>query len=160
ALPALKNLRVVGGPSVSQQISFVNGAMSQSRAYTYVLQPTAVGKAEIGALQVKLASGVKTTAPISIDVVSGSLGGRPGRGRGDLEGWGGAPFGSFFGRRRPAAEPKLKVVAAASRPKVHVGEPVLVTFFLYTQASITDIQLADAPQFAGFWAEDVEAPKG
>jgi hypothetical protein len=156
ALPPLKNLRLAGGPSVSQQVSFVNGAMSQSRAYTYVLQPTAAGKAEIGALEVKLTSGVKTTAPIAIEVVPGSVKPRQARpdpfdpfGRED-------PFEGFFGRRRPQVEPKVKVVATASQPNVHVGEPVLVTFFVYTQTSLSDVQLAESPQFAGFWAEDLE----
>jgi len=159
APPPLKNLRLLGGPSVSEQVSFVNGAMSQARSYTYVLQPIGPGKAEIGAVQVRLATGVKTTAPIGIDVVPGSVGPRPGRRRSPFDdAFGGSPFDSLFGRR-PRAEPKLKVVATASRPRLHVGEPVLVTYTLYTQASVSAIQLAEAPQYAGFWAEDVEAPK-
>jgi hypothetical protein len=153
ALPPFKNLRLAGGPSVSQQVSFVNGAMSQSRSYTYVLQPTTPGKTEIGPVQVKLTSGVKTTAPIAIEVVPGSLGSRA-RARSPID----DPFESLFGRRRPRVEPKLKLVATASRPRLHVGEPVLVTFFLYTQTSVSGIQLAEAPQFAGFWAEDVDPP--
>ena len=43
------NLDVVAGPSQSTQVSIVNGRMSQSRSPTYVLQPRAVGKAEVGA---------------------------------------------------------------------------------------------------------------
>jgi hypothetical protein len=162
ALPPLTNLRLAGGPSVSQQVSFVNGAMSQSRAYSYVLQPVGPGKAEIGAVQVKLTSGVKTTAPIAIEVVPGSV--QPQRARPRSDPFGEDPFESFFGRRRPRVEPKVKVVATASRTSLHVGEPVLVTYFVYTQASISDVQLAEPPQYAGFWAEDVqsskEAPRG
>ncbi len=160
ALPPLKNLRLVGGPSVSEQVAFVNGTTSQSRAYTYVLQPIGPGKAEVGAGRVKLTSGVKTTAPIAIEVVPGSLGPRPARRpRPFDDAFGADPFESLFGRRTPRAEAKLKVVAAASRPKLHIGEPVLVTYFLYTQASISSIQLAEAAQYAGFWTEDVDQPK-
>lgn len=159
ALPPLKNLRVLAGPSTSEQVSFINGVMSQSRSYTYVLQAVGPGKAEIGALPVKLASGVKTTAPIAIEVVPGSVGSRAARRRSPFDdAFGGGPLESLFGRR-PRAEPKLKVVATASRPKLHVGEPVLVTYSLYTQASVSAIQLAEAPHYTGFWAEDVEAPK-
>ena len=32
AVPPLKNLKVVGGPSVSTQVSLVNGRMSQTRS--------------------------------------------------------------------------------------------------------------------------------
>jgi hypothetical protein len=162
ALPTLAGLRAVGGPATPQQISFVNGALSQSRSYTYVLQPTAVGKAQIGAVTVKLTSGVKTTPPIGIEVVPGSLGSRAAPARdpfGDPFG-GPDPFDSAFGRRRARAAPKLHVAATASRPRLHVGEPVLITFFLYTQASVSSVQLAEAPQYAGFWAEDLPPPKG
>ena len=156
-LPPLKNLRLLGGPSVSQQVSFDNGSISQSRAYTYVLQPLAPGKAEIGAAQVKLAGGVKTTAPIELEVVPGSV--RPRQARpqspfGDED-----PFESFFGRRRPRTEPKVQAVAVASRTRLHVGEPVLVTYFVYTQASLADVR-PEAPAYPGFWSEDLEQPKG
>ena len=54
--PTLRNLRVAGGPMVSTQVSFVNGAVSQSRVITYVLQPIGEGRAEIGPARVKLPS--------------------------------------------------------------------------------------------------------
>jgi hypothetical protein len=60
AQPPLKNQRHVGGPFQSSQVSFVNGAVSQTLSFTYVLQPIAAGPAEIGAAHV-VASGEKTT---------------------------------------------------------------------------------------------------
>jgi BatD DUF11 like domain len=65
ATPPLQNLRVAAGPFLSTRVSFVNGDTSQQRIYTWVLQPNAVGKAEVGAISVKLQGGEKTTAPIS-----------------------------------------------------------------------------------------------
>jgi len=160
ALPPLKNLRHVGGPFLSTQVSFVNGAVSQSRSFTYVLQPIGPGKAEIGALQLKVGTSDKTTAPIEIEVVPGSLGPRQSQPRNPFDdGFGEDPFAMLFGNRRRRAEPKLQVAAVASRMRVHVGEPVLLTFFLYTQTSVAGVQLAAAPQYAGFWAEDLEQPK-
>jgi hypothetical protein len=53
AMPALVNLRVLGGPSVSTQMSFVNGQSSQSRSWTWLLQPIKPGHAEVGAVQVQ-----------------------------------------------------------------------------------------------------------
>lgn len=161
ALPPLKNLRRTGGPFLSTQVSFINGAMSQSKSYTYVLQPVGPGTAEIGAARVKLQSGEKTTAPIDVEVVPGSV--RPRRPQSSRpfgDPFGEDPFESLLGaRRRRQPEPKLQVAADASRARVHVGEPVLLTYFLYTQASVSDVQLAQAPQYPGFWVEDLEAPK-
>jgi len=155
-VPQLENLRVVGGPSVSTQISFVNGEMSQSKTLTYVLQPEAAGPASVGPVRLALASGEQRTEPISIEVVAGSV--RPkaqGRSRSG-EPW--DPFGDVFGRRSraPQAQPKLFIEARASRTRLYVGEPLLVSYELYTQTAVSDVQLVDAPQYPGFWSEPLE----
>jgi hypothetical protein len=154
ALPALRNLQVAGGPSVSTQISLVNGALSQTKTYTYLLQPVLVGKAEVGPVRARLAGGERTAPPIPIEVVAGSV--RP-RERAPRAGDPRSedPFSSFFGgRRRP--EPKLFVEAVPSRTALHVGEPLLFTYYLYTQTPVRDARFVEAPQYAGFWAEDLE----
>ena len=69
------------------------------------------------------------------------------------------PFEALLGQRRGRArEPKLLVEAAVSRTRLHVGEPLLLTYWLYTQISVSDLQFVDAPQYPGFWAEDLEKP--
>ena len=158
ALPALKNLRVVGGPSVSTQISLVNGAMSQSRVYTYVLQPLAPGRAEVGPVVARLAGGDKTAPAIGIEVVAGSVRPRPAR-RAN-------PFldedpleAMLGGRRAQRPQPKLFVEASPSRTQLYVGESMVFTYYLYSQAAVTDLQFADSPQYPGFWAEDLERSK-
>jgi hypothetical protein len=161
ALPPLAGLRPAGGPSVSTQMSFVNGAMSQRRVYTWILQPSAEGKAEIGAFRVRLASGEKTTAPIAIEVVAGSIRPRAQR-RQAIDPFGEDPFGGLLGRSRGANRPPPKVLVKAvlSRDRVHVGEPVLLTYYVYTQTSITDLRAGDAPQYPGFWSEDLPQQEG
>jgi predicted secreted protein len=156
ALPRLQNLRLVGGPSLSTQVSLVNGAMSQSRISTWILQPVAVGKAEIGPVKARFEDGEQTTEAISVDVVAGSI--RPRR-EPPPDPFGEDPFEALLGQRRGRArEPKLFVEAAVSRNRLHVGEPLLLTYWLYTQVSVSDLQFVDAPQYPGFWAEDLEKP--
>lgn len=160
ALPPLQNLRQVGGPFESTQVSIVNGAMSQSKSFTFVLQPMTTGKAEVGAAHVKTESGEEATAPIPIEVVAGSVRPRQSRPTNPFDDdLGEDPFASLFGSRRQRTEPKLLTTAVASRSKLHVGEALLVTYYLYTQTTVTGVQLADAPTYPGFWAEDLEQPK-
>jgi BatD DUF11 like domain len=158
--PALQNLRIAGGPSVSTQVSIVNGAMSQARVYRYVLRPTAVGAAEIGPVHARFSTGEKTSSPIAIEVVPGSI--RPKERRPSLPTpfgpAGEDPFESFFGGRRPRREPKLLVEARPSRTTLHVGEPLLLSYQLLTQTSVSDLRFLESPQYPGFWSEDV--PKG
>jgi hypothetical protein len=158
AVPKLQNLRVVGGPSVSTQVQLVNGAMSQSRSATWILQPLAVGKAEVGAAKARLEGGDRSSEPIALEVVAGSV--RPAARPRAPDPFGNDPFEQFFGGRRGAArEPKVFVEAAVARTRLRVGEPLVLTYWLYTQTSVTDLQFVDPPQYPGFWAEDLERPK-
>lgn len=159
-MPALENLRLVGGPSQSNQFSWVNGAMSQSRVWVLVLQAAQVGPARIGPVRAPLADGVRSTAAIDIEVVAGSVLQRRQRGHDPFDAFGGAdPLDSFMaGRRRPRAEPKLFMEASVDRNAVYVGEAMLLTYYLYTQVSVTGLDLAQPPKYAGFWVEELERP--
>ncbi len=156
----LDNLRLVSRPSMSTQVSFINGAVTQSRRYTYLLQPLQLGAAQIGPVRVPLAGGARETAPIAVEVVSGSV--APQR-RGmdpfaDL--FGPDPFEQVMGRRRqPALPPSaIAVEAVVSRSSLYVGEPLLLTYYLLTQTRIAGVDFDEAPTYQGFWAE--ELPRG
>ena len=159
ATPAFTNLRLVGGPAVSTQMSFVNGRVSQSRSWTYVLQPLAVGRAEIGPVRTRLGAAEETAPAIPIEVVAGSVKPRA-PARRPTDPFEEDPFESFFGRSRARApEPRLLVEASPSRQSLYVGEPLRLTYHLYTQATVSDLQFTEAPQYAGFWVEDLERPE-
>jgi hypothetical protein len=157
-LPPLVNLEVAAGPFQASQISIVNGRMTRSQTLTYVLQPRGTGKAEIGAVQ----AGGQSTAPIAIEVVQGAI--RPKQpqrqdpfGRDPF----GDPFEDMFGARRRGRSETLRVQmdAQPSRSRLHVGEPLVLTYWLYTQAAVADLQFKEAPQYTGFWVEDLEREK-
>ena len=158
AMPSLKNLRVAAGPSTSTQISFVNGSMSRQKSLSFVLRPEKTGPAEVGPVSVQ---GYPPTAAINIDVVQGAI--RPAQPQdpfgGDPFGGGRNPFDEIFGRpqrREPTTQGKLFVEAVLSRPAARVGEPILVTYYVYTQISLTGVEFADPPKYPGFWAEEIE----
>jgi hypothetical protein len=156
ALPSLRNLRIVGGPSTSTQISFVNGSMSRQKVLSYVLRAERTGSAEVGLVSVQ---GYPPTAPITLEVVSGAI--RPAQAPQDPFG-GRDPFEEFFGRPRrpqPQAQGKVFVDAALSRPAARVGEPILVTYNVYTQVSLEGVEFAEAPKYPGFWAEEIDRSK-
>jgi oxygen tolerance protein BatD len=165
ALPPMTNLRVVGGPFSSQQVSIVNGSASYSKVESYVLRPLAVGRAEIGSARVRVGGGEKSSAPLTLDVVAGSVVPRRrpvdpfGRDPFGRDPFGQDPFESLLGRRR-RAEPKLFVEANPNRTRLHVGEPLVITYYLYAQnVGVTDLRFIDAPQYPGFWSEDLDKPK-
>ena len=156
--PPLGNLRVVGGPSVSTQVSLVNGSLSQSRSWTYWLQPAAAGQAEVGAVRVRVGSNEETAPAIAIEVVAGSV--KPRRpARRAMDPFAQDPLDELFGRPRGrVAEPRVFVEARPSRTSLYVGEPLLLTYSIYTQASVSGLEFGNAPQFGGFWVEDLTPP--
>jgi oxygen tolerance protein BatD len=156
AMPPLTNLRLVGGPGVSTQMSFVNGRVTQSRSWTYVLQPLAAGRSEVGVVKARFGAVEETAPAIPIEVVAGSVKPRQ-HARRPVDPFGEDPFDAFFGQERgKAAEPRLFVEASPSATSLHVGEPLVLTYFLYTQTTVSDLQFAEAPQYPGFWVEDLE----
>jgi hypothetical protein len=158
-MPTLSNLAVAGGPYQSTQVSIVNGQMTRTQSWTYVLQPQGEGPAEIG----PVTAGSETAPAIRIEVVAGSIRPQEPARRADPFGrdpFGADPFESFFGRHRaPRGEPKLLVRASPSRTTLRVGEPLLLTYFLYTQVAVSNLSFKEAPQYAGFWTEDLEQPR-
>ena len=46
-----------------------------------------------------------------------------------------------------------------SRTSLYVGEPLLLTYSIYTQTSVSGLEFANAPQYTGFWVEDLPAPQ-
>lgn len=160
-MPTLTGLEVVAGPSVSTQISFINGAVSQSRSYTFLLRPTALGQATVGPARVELADGERRTDPITIEVVEGSVLPRRQPPMDPFEEmFRRDPFEEFFGRRHePAAAAQVVLEAEVSRRQVYVGEPVLLTVYLLTQTAVSGLDVADPPRFSGFWVEELPRPE-
>lgn len=162
-LPSLTNVKVISGPSVSTQVSILNGQITQSRTWTWALKPGAVGRAEVGPARARFAAGEQTAPAIAIEVVAGSVRpARPSRRSPFGDPFGGVdPFEDMRGRRgTPAAEPHIALEAKASRTSLHVGEPLVLTYYLYTQVSPRDLQPVEAPKYPGFWVEDLERPRG
>jgi hypothetical protein len=158
----LDNLRLVSRPSTSTQVSFVNGTVTQSRRYTYVLRPLQLGPAQVGPVRVPLAGGPRETAPIAVEVVTGSV--APQRRSADpfADMFGADPFEQVMGRRRQPAVPAsaIAVEAAASRTSLYVGEPLLLTYFLLTQTRVAGVDFDEAPTYQGFWAEELPRAEG
>ena len=51
--PNFTNFKIVGGPSQSVSQSWINGKVSFSQSYTYIIQPTRKGELTIGAASVE-----------------------------------------------------------------------------------------------------------
>lgn len=71
ALPKIKGIDVLSS-GTSTQISWVNGAVSRSVIYTYVLQPSSAGSYTIPALTLIIDGTKEQSAPIAFEVQNGN----------------------------------------------------------------------------------------
>ncbi len=152
-LPSLNRLEIIGtNTSSSSQFSFVNGKMTSSKTYDfiYTLRPVEVGKASIGPATLKFKGETYRTEPIEIEVVAGTVSGKP-------------PAGTSPGSAAPAppATPEVQVGedlflrAHFDRTKVYVGQQVTVTYSLYNRTTLANVQYGALPPFTGFWVEEM-----
>ena len=159
----LKNLVVAGGPSTSDEVSYINGVFKRSLGLTYYLRPQAPGAAEVG--ETTWTIGDKTAKAPSYLLEVGPPRGRrpspdqeedplermirpgPGIGSGSLK-----PEG-----RREA--PVLELRATPDKTTVYVGEEVTIHYELISSLELQGLEYVEPPKFPGFWAEDLERPE-
>lgn len=69
SFPSIEGFTLVFGPNISAQTRIINGDVSVSKGFTYVLQPTAKGKFTIGPSTVEYEGKVYSSNPITVEVV-------------------------------------------------------------------------------------------
>jgi hypothetical protein len=144
-LPDLEKFRVMSGPNQSSSMQFINGAVSSSVTYSYVLEPKEVGKFTIGSASIEAGGKTYHTNPIAIEVVKGSA--KPKQQTAAPEDVSGQIGDNLFLR--------------ATIGKAHViqGEQVNLAYKLYSRVSLLDVREDKASNLIGFWGEEVERVK-
>ncbi len=165
----IDNFNVAAGPSTSNSLRFVNGVASRSLTFTWHLQPLKVGRARVhtGFL---LVDGEKVELPDrQVEVVETAPAGRRQQQARDPfrdPFFSQDPFESLFDRRRrqrqrrqPTEPPKIYLSAEARPSNPYVGEQVLYTLHLFTQADIRSVNPDELPEFKGFWTRIIPQPE-
>jgi hypothetical protein len=166
----LENLQIVSGPSQSTSIQVINGAMSQSLSFTWLMQPQKLGRARILSATVDVGGQTLELTPAEIQVVANPPA-RPQRRSND-------PFDrlfrndpffqrdpaeDFFQQRRrrqqqPARAPQIFLEGVVDQSKPWLGQQLLYTLYLYTEVDVRSVSPTKLPDFKGFWTEVVPLP--
>ncbi len=144
-LPELNKFRMMAGPNQSSSMQFINGVVSSSVSYSYVLQPKEIGKFTIGSVSIETGGKTYQTNPIPIEVVKGSP--RPKQQAAAPEDVSGQIGDNLFLR------------ATISKTRVIQGEQVNLAFKLYSRVSLLDVREEKASNLIGFWGEEIERSK-
>jgi len=152
--PNFNDFQIYSGPNQSTNMSFVNGAMSQSISYSYIVAAKHEGKITIGAATATAGGKTLQTKPITIEVVKGNTQAQQNqqnRQQNNRQQQGG-------GNNNVSTEDmgdKLFIRAVTSKSKVYEGEQLTVIYKVYTRVNIMDNGVTKVPVYNGFYNEDI-----
>ncbi len=139
--PVFRNFIILGGPNQSSSIQIINGQMSGSISYSYIVQPKAMGSFVIGSAQLEYDGKQYQTKPIKIKVVKGNTAANN-------------KNNSKSSSNNDIAK-NVFIRAFADKRQAYYGEQITVTYKLYTRLNISSPQISKLPSYQGFWAEEL-----
>lgn len=139
-----RSFMTLAGPSTSQQMQIINGRVSTSISWTYVLQPRETGTFTVPAASITYDGNTLKTNTVSIKVTKA------------IPNTGGAQKQD----RTPDVDlgDNLFIRAIPTKTDVYIGEPITVTYKLYSRVAFQLDNPIKLPRMVGFWSEDIEAP--
>ena len=138
--PKFANFKVVGGPSQSVSQSWVNGKVSFSQSYTYIIQPKRKGELTIGTASVKIGGKTIKSKAIKIIVLDA------------------VDIPKNPNDPNYIAQQNIHLVAEISKNRPYVGEGLYVEYRLYVSenVSVYNYGVTEAPKYNGFWNQEIK----
>lgn len=153
--PSFNGFTLIGGPfnSTSSSVQIVNGSMSRtvSNTYTYVLRAEQEGDFTIGSASITVNGNVVKSEPYPITVTAGAASsGSPG-----ASGQTGQQQQNQTNTNDPQVSGQdLFLKVFPSKKSAYVGEPVVLTYKLYTRVPVSQLSVAKTPNYGGFWTKE------
>ena len=132
----------------AQNVSIVNGAVSQSVTFQYTLIPRSAGPLVIPALVIRYEGKAYSTSPINVTVTAA-----PAPGQGASQNRNSPASGADGTAANP--EKQIFITGEVNKKRVYVGEQVTYTFRLYRRVQLLSRPGLQPPDFSGFMAEDM-----
>lgn len=142
--PDFKGFNVLSGPNTSSQMQFVNGKVSQSSSITFQLQPTKLGNLTIGAATVTVDGKTLKTTPITIKATKATANSSQNN------------EGTSMEDVNKQLKDEVFVRAFVNKRKAFIGEPVTLTYKLYTRVDMGQTVPKESPSYPGFWSEELK----
>lgn len=148
--PSFNDFQTLSGPNQSTNMQFINGAMSASVSYSYILQPRAEGKFVIGPAFINHNGKQLQTQPITIEVSKG------------------APQSKTQSQSKQSQQDSdigkqigdnLFLKVSIDKSRVFQGEQITAIYKIYTRVNIANYNLSKVPSLTGFWSEELDVPK-
>jgi len=138
--PNFTNFKIVGGPSQSVSQSWINGKVTFNQSYTYIIQPKKKGELTIGAASIEIGGKTIKSNPVKVIVLDA------------------VELPKNPNDPNYIAQQNIHLVAEVSKSRPYVGEGIYVEYRLYVSENISvyDTSVTEAPQYNGFWNQDIK----
>ncbi len=143
------------GPSTGNNMSWVNGKMTQSTTYTYTLKPQKEGEFNIEPAFAKIEGKLSKSNTVSIKVVAATAA-QNNQGNANNNSRNTQPSASNDANIQQQIKEALFVRAIPSKREVFEGEQLTITYKVYYRLSLEDMSILKMPSFDGFLSHDIE----
>lgn len=164
-VPSLNDFQVLGGPNTSTSMQWVNGNVTQSVTYSYILRAKKEGTFKIGRASVNISGANLESNELTIEITK-AVAQQPQAQR-QRSPFGFDPFEDPFGdmEEEPQVaqadlQKQLKdevfVKLSVNKNSVYKGEMLTATYKLYFRQNLSGFNISKAPAFDGFWSQEIE----
>ena len=140
--PSFKGLNVLSGPNESRNMQIINGQVSGSLTYSFIVVAPNIGEVKLQPASVKYNGSRMRSNALTISAVKGTSTNKK--------------VDSQLGISEAELKKNVFIRAIPNKRRVKQGEQITVTYKLYTKLNISSPQISKLPTFNGFWSEDLQ----
>ncbi|MDP6908483.1 MAG: BatD family protein, partial [Flavobacteriales bacterium] len=144
--PEISDFQVLGGPNQSTNMQWINGSMTQSISYSYVLRATKEGTFKIGPAKIKVGNGIVKSNELTVRVLKGAA-----TSSGSTKSAAGK---SQTKKSSGTSGEDLYARVEVNKRKVDLGEKIIADLKIYSRVSIVNFDDWKMPTFEGFWSKE------
>lgn len=142
--PEITDFRVLGGPNQSTSMQYINGSMSQSISFSYILQAKEEGEFIIGAAKIKSNGKTVSSNEVTINVIKGQV---------SASSQNKSSGNQQNSTQVKSDDKKLFTRINVNKRNVYLGEEIIATLKFYSRVNIVDFQDSKLPSYEGFWSK-------
>lgn len=144
--PSLADFNILSGPNQSTSMQFINGSMSQSLTFSYILQPKKEGVFKIEPATIEAGGKIILSNIVTVNVSKAS-------GQSSQQGAGNDD------EKTNISSKNIFFKVSVDKTNVYRGEAIVATYKLYTNVQVVNYGINKVPAFNGFWSQDMEMPQ-
>lgn len=146
--PKFNGFQILSGPNQSTSMQIINGNVSSSITFSYILQAVQVGTFKINGAQIESNGKTLTSNTLNVTVTK-SRQNQPNTQQPSRQ--------NNQPTDNQSIENNLFIQVTTDKKSVFVGQELVLTYKVFTRLNIVNNSINEMPDFTGFWAQDIES---